>query len=103
LPSPFGDEQGNVGHADLELQGRGDAVEHFEPVVLGVLTVGMKIDEPGCDDQPIRIDRSRALQVGGGDAGDCAIGDADVAHAVQRGLRIHDAPAPDDDVVAWLR
>ena len=49
-------EGGDLRHADLELEGRRDAVLHLEPVVLGVLAVLVQVDEAGSHDEALRVE-----------------------------------------------
>ena len=47
----FFQEVGNIGHADFEFEGGGDAVEGFDALAREVLAMLMEIDETGCDDE----------------------------------------------------
>ena len=62
LPLPLGVPAVHLGRANLELQSRGDPIGGLQGVVLGVLSVGMKVDEPRGHDEAPRIDRLLPLE-----------------------------------------
>jgi hypothetical protein len=80
-----------------------DAVHGAELVVQLVFAVRVQFDEPWRDDEAAGINRSMAAQRTVTDRLDAAADDADVRHAVESGLGIHDVAIGDDEVVGGGR
>ena len=64
-----------------------------------LLAVLVQVDEAGGDDESGGVDDAASGERVGGDAGDLAVADADVAHGVETGFGVHDAPAFEDEVI----
>ena len=67
--------------------------------MLGILAVLVKIDKARGDHQPFGVQHARAHHRFGRDAGDLAIGNADIPRCVEPGLGVHDASVLDHDFV----
>ena len=59
----------------------------------------VKVDEAGGDDEAGGVDDPASAERSGGDAGDFAVADADVADGIECGLGIDDAAAFDREVI----
>ena len=93
----------DVDRAPLRVEHRGHAVHRAEFVVQLVFAVGVQLDEPGRDDETTSIDRAVAAQWAVTDRLDAVADDANVRHAVEPALGIHDAAVGDDEVVRRRR
>ena len=60
--------------------------------------MGVEINEPRCDDQATRIDRSRCDERIFANEGDRFAADADVANRIESRGRVDDAPAANDEI-----
>ena len=78
LSLAVGIEAIHVGGPDLQLERGGDAVGGAQGVVLGVLAVGVQVDEPRRHHEAVSVDRGPAAQRVHGDGGDLPRRDADV-------------------------
>ena len=88
--------------AHFELQRRGDAVARFEAVIFRSLPVGVEVDEAWGDHQALGVDggaRGGRAEGRRRDGRDLAGADADVAHGVEIGGRVEDAPVGDHEIV----
>jgi hypothetical protein len=85
--------------AALQFKSCGHAVHRLVAIILGVLPVGMKINNPGRDDQPGGVDDRLAVHGVGGDGNNLLVLNGDVADRVEAGFGIHDAAVVDDQVV----
>ena len=92
-------EGGDVGRADLEFECRSDAVHGFDALAVEILGVLVEIDESRGDDQSGGMDDAAATERPGGNAGDFAVENADIADGVEAGFGVHDAAAGKDQVV----
>ena len=92
-------EVGNIGRADFEFEGGSDAVEGFDALAPEVLAMLVEIDEAGCDDETFYGDCSLSWERVGGDPGNFAVEDGDIADGVEIGFGVHDAAAFEDQVV----
>src|SRR6266850_6365057 len=93
----------NISSADLELQRSSHSVHYFVAVVLFVLSVLVKVNEPRRNDEPAGIDRGAALELTATDSFNSALGNAQVAHSVEVRFRINYSPIQNNDVVDFLR
>jgi hypothetical protein len=71
----------------------------LDALALQVLGVLVEIDESGSDDETAGVNDAPSAQRLGGDAGDLAVADADVAHGIQASFGIHDAAALEHKIV----
>jgi hypothetical protein len=63
------------------------------------LAVLMQIDESRSDYQAGDMNDTQSAERIGRDTGNLSVADADVAHPIQTGFRIHDASALEDEIV----
>jgi hypothetical protein len=88
-------------HAGLEVQCRGDPVEGLHAVGRNRLAMGMKVDEAGSHDQPLRVDHTLGAAEIGADRDDLSVRDRDIGDAIMAAFRIDD-PATGDQQSAHL-
>jgi hypothetical protein len=86
----------------LQLEHRRHALHGLHAVVADVLPVGVEIDETGGDHMACGINRLLAGNLVRRDGDDPAVLDANIAHGIEVGLRVHD-PAVEDHHVVGLR
>src|SRR5262249_38835016 len=87
-------------HADLHLKRRRHSIERFEPVVLGSLSVRIKIDKAGSDDESFGIDLDLPFKWRRRNRGDLRSLYGHIANSVELRGGIDDAPAMKNDVIA---
>ena len=87
--------------ADLQLHRRRHSVSCLVPAALGVLPMGVQVDEPGRHDETASIEHLTRLGGVLGDGHDHAVPDRDVPDSIETAVRIHD-PAADDQQVDRL-
>jgi hypothetical protein len=85
--------------ADFHFESGGDAVECFHALAIGFLAVLVQVDEAGRDDEAGCVNDASSAKRGGGDAGNFAVTDPDVAHRVEGSLRIEDSATFQDEIV----
>ena len=90
---------GDVGCADFHFERGGHAVEGLDALAGKILAVLVQVDEAGRDDEAGGVDDAASAERGGGDAGDFAVANADVADGVEAGFGVDDAAAFEDDIV----
>jgi len=78
-----------IGHANLHLQRRRNAVKGLHPLAFDLLPVLVQIDKPRRHHQSGGLYHAPALQRLIGNTRDPAVTNADVAHGVKAGLGIH--------------
>ena len=88
----------DIGSAHFELERGGDAVGCFVPVGFVRLSVLVKIDEAGRDDESRGVDRSPPLQRAVGDGGNLSAADSDAPDRVQSRFRIDDTTVQHDEL-----
>jgi hypothetical protein len=86
-------------HADLEFERGSHAVVRLEMVILVVLAVRVKIDEPRRHDQAADIHHSPAFERRRGDSLDALAADTDIANRVEPRFRIHYAAVGENSIV----
>ena len=74
---------GHIRNADFQFEGSGYTVEGLHAAAVVILSVLVKIDEAGSDDQAFGAKHADARQRIGGDARYLSVGDADVADGVE--------------------
>src|SRR5262249_16513842 len=87
-------------YADLHFKRCRYAVERLQTVVRGVLAVRVQIDEAGRDHEAFGVDLDLTFQRRGGNGGDFAPFDSDVADRIELRGGIDDAASVQHDVVA---
>ena len=92
-----------VGGADFEFENGGVAVAGFEAVIGGVLAVLVEVDEAGGEGESADVEGGAAGEGFGGNGGDAAVADADMARGVEAGFGIKDAGVEEDKVVVLGR
>src|SRR5882724_9812968 len=93
----------NISSADLELKRGSHSVHYFISVVLFVLPVLVKVNEPGRNDKPPGIDCGATLELTAADGFNGSVGNAEVAHDVEVRFRVNYSPIQNNDVVEFLR
>jgi hypothetical protein len=86
-------ELGDIGHADFQFKRGGDAVKRLHPLTGELLAVLVKVNKAGSDYQAAGMDDAPSAQRLGRDSDNLSVADADVAHRIRAGFRIHDASA----------
>src|SRR5437763_4607934 len=84
---------------DLELERRRHAVVRVVAVALGILPMGVEIDEPGSDHEAAHVECLAGGERFGRDGGDATAQDGDVADGVEPRLGVEDAPAREHEIV----
>src|SRR5258705_11813465 len=92
----------DISSANLEFQRSSHSVHYFVAIVLFVLPVLVKVNEPRRNDEPAGIDRGAALELTAADSFNSAVGDAEVAHGVEFRFRVKYSPIQNNDVVDFL-
>ena len=88
-----------IGHADFQLEGRGDTIKRLDALACEVLAVLVQVNESRSDHQPAGMDDAASAQHLGRDAHNLSVADADVAHGIHAGFGIHDASAFEHEIV----
>ena len=84
--------------AHFELERGGHTITRLKPVGLRRLTVRVKIDEAGSDDESRGVDGRATRQGIGRDRDDFPAADADISDLIQARLRIDDAAVRDHQI-----
>src|SRR5207248_1267175 len=92
----------NVIGAKLKLERRGHTVVGLKLVALRRLRVFVQINESRRNHEIRSVDRCLALQRLSADGANHATADAEIAHGIKPGFRVHDAPALNNYVEGLL-
>jgi hypothetical protein len=88
-----------VRNSDLHFKRGRHAVEGFDALAREFLAMLVQIDKSGRNRKARGVDDAFARERLCGNANNSAIADADIAHGVEAGFGVHDAPAFEDKIV----